>query len=400
MSKHDRHTDEELFREYAKTKDVNIRNKLIRNNEALVTYIVNKYYSSRKEHQERREDLLQEGKIGLLAAIDGFDVERGYRFSTYACVPTSTQILTKRGWKYYDELEDGDETLGYNNGKTEWTKINGIAKYHNAPQSKLGNEKWEAVCTPQHKWLVASKKDVTYHPDDSRPIRNVTLKPLTDIEVGDTIVTSVPIKRNQENKDAENLFTDVIGEQIKFISPYENGEVWCPNTGLGTWAAKDENGRVFLTGNTWWIRQAVNNYLINVEPMIHVPSHVRTQQNKVLRELKKDDRSFQNLLEDGTDSIDIEVSDKMLKSIQNAFQSRQITSIDQPVSNGKDEEDGAGQLKDIIPEDKPGLDILHDKTKLVEVFKKGLQHLSDRERNIILLRFDVIDENEVTSPES
>lgn len=43
--------------------------------------------------------------------------------------------------------------------------------------------------------------------------------------------------------------------------------------------------------------------------------------------------------------------------------------------------------------------MLHDKTKLVEVFKNGLKQLSDRERNIILLRFDVVDENEVIKEE-
>ena len=71
--------DEELFFEYAKNPGNNkLRNILLLKNQALVVYIVNKYYSTKKEHKEKREDLLQEGTIGLLSAIDGFKPELGF----------------------------------------------------------------------------------------------------------------------------------------------------------------------------------------------------------------------------------------------------------------------------------------------------------------------------------
>lgn len=225
--------DRDLFVEYAKTKNVGVRNKLAQNNQALVTYIVNKYYSSKKEHKKYREDLLQEGTIGLLSAIDGFNVELGFKFSTYA---------------------------------------------------------------------------------------------------------------------------------------------------------------------TWWIRQAVNNYLINIEPMIHVPSHVRTQHNKIIRKLKEENQTFQSLIENGYDNIEVDgenVSEKMMRSVQSAIRSKYITSIDQPI-NGNDESDG-GSLKDIIPEYKPGLDRLFDQAKLVDIVADGLGLLSERERLILLLRFDVLNEENISS---
>jgi len=223
--------DRDLFVEYAKTKNLTVRNKLVTNNQALVTFIVNKYYSSKKEHKKYREDLLQEGTIGLLSAIDGFNVELGFKFSTYA---------------------------------------------------------------------------------------------------------------------------------------------------------------------TWWIRQAVNNYLINVEPLIHVPSHVRTQHNKIIRKLKEENRSFQNLIENGFKEIEVDgesVSEKMMRSVQSAITSKYVTSIDQPTSNKDDQE--TGSLKDTLPEIKPGLDRLFDQAKLVDIISDGLMSLSDRERLILLLRFDVVDESNI-----
>jgi len=242
--------DEDLFREYAalktkivddeeqkkkqhKSKTIQVRNNLAQLNQPLVTYIVNKYYAGRKNHKKYREDLLQEGTIGLLSAIDGFDVNRGFRFSTYA---------------------------------------------------------------------------------------------------------------------------------------------------------------------TWWIRQAVNNYLINIEPMIHVPSHVRTQQNKLLRKLREESRTFQSLIEEQTQPvININgdtVSEKMLRSIRCAIESRYIGSLDKPISS-KTGDGGVATLKDFLPENKPSLDKLFDQAKLIHIFRDGLKNLPERERYILLLRFDIISENDI-----
>jgi RNA polymerase sigma factor (sigma-70 family) len=221
--------DEDMFLEYAKTKDKKIRNELINKNQALVTYIVNKYYATKKQHSKHREDLLQEGTIGLMSAIDGYDVTLGYRFSTYA---------------------------------------------------------------------------------------------------------------------------------------------------------------------SWWIRQAVNNYLINVEPMIHVPSHVRTQQNKIIRQLQEQNKTFQSLIEESItkDKSDGGLTNKMAKSIQSAMRSKYISSMEQPLSR-KQSDNGSepGTLKDVIPDENINLEKNIDKKKLVKVFKQSLDCLSDREKHILLLRFSVMD---------
>lgn len=84
-----------LFRRYHKTKifdevtgkikssDKKIRNELVNRNARLVTFVVNKFYN-KLEYRDIREDLIQEGFIGLFTAIDKFDPERGFKFSTYA----------------------------------------------------------------------------------------------------------------------------------------------------------------------------------------------------------------------------------------------------------------------------------------------------------------------------
>src|SRR3970282_2127903 len=75
---------DKIFFDYAASRTLSMRNEIVKRNQALVTYIVNKYYSNRKDHKNVREDLLQEGTIGLLSAIEGFKPELGYKFSTYS----------------------------------------------------------------------------------------------------------------------------------------------------------------------------------------------------------------------------------------------------------------------------------------------------------------------------
>ena len=57
------------------------RKKLIESNYRLVISIAKKYHRFNIDF----DDLLQESSIGLLKAVDRFDAELGYKFSTYAC---------------------------------------------------------------------------------------------------------------------------------------------------------------------------------------------------------------------------------------------------------------------------------------------------------------------------
>jgi RNA polymerase nonessential primary-like sigma factor len=71
--------EQELLKQ-VKLGDVQARKTLIESNLRLVTKIARQYRRPKIELL----DLIQEGNIGLIEAVDKFDAEMGYRFSTYA----------------------------------------------------------------------------------------------------------------------------------------------------------------------------------------------------------------------------------------------------------------------------------------------------------------------------
>lgn len=64
----------------AKDGDIDARDKLITSNLRLVVSIAKKYYNCGMTTQ----DLIQEGNLGLLKAIEKFDYTKGFKFCTYA----------------------------------------------------------------------------------------------------------------------------------------------------------------------------------------------------------------------------------------------------------------------------------------------------------------------------
>lgn len=93
----DRKRTHELFELYQQDHDPEIRDELVRMYLNLVEYLARRF----KSRGEPLEDLVQVGTIGLIKAVDRFDINRAVEFTTYA-TPTIVGELKRyfrdKGW--------------------------------------------------------------------------------------------------------------------------------------------------------------------------------------------------------------------------------------------------------------------------------------------------------------
>ncbi|GBO53712.1 cyanobacterial SigF-related sigma factor [Pseudanabaena sp. lw0831] len=81
FSAEDKTTSLELLKQYRKAPSTYLRDRLVRLNIGLVKKEVH-FWADR--HSELYDDLLQVGALGLIGAVDRFELNRGYAFSSFA----------------------------------------------------------------------------------------------------------------------------------------------------------------------------------------------------------------------------------------------------------------------------------------------------------------------------
>lgn len=75
------------------------------------------------------------------------------------CVPMDTEILTREGWKKYDQVKVGDETPAFEGERMVWSRIKRKFHYEDQPLVRTFNGTWEATTTPEHRWFGDKRVD-------------------------------------------------------------------------------------------------------------------------------------------------------------------------------------------------------------------------------------------------
>jgi len=82
----------DLWEQYKRTGDPALREEIILQNIPLVRHILARLAITRLSEETYR-DLVSQGVVGLIDAVDRFEPKRGWRFSTYATLRIRGQIL-------------------------------------------------------------------------------------------------------------------------------------------------------------------------------------------------------------------------------------------------------------------------------------------------------------------
>ena len=72
------------------------------------------------------------------------------------CVPLNSEILTRAGWRTYDQVAPGDEVLAYDcaSDACRWTPLLAVTVHESQPVVRLSSLHFDVLCTPEHSWAV------------------------------------------------------------------------------------------------------------------------------------------------------------------------------------------------------------------------------------------------------
>src|SRR5215216_1736465 len=140
------HAEEIDLSTRAKAGDTGARKRLIEKNLRLVVSVAKKYRGQGLPF----EDLIQEGNIGLMKAVEKFDPDRGFRFSTYATwwVKQAVQrAVADKGRTIRMPVHRGD-------------KLRKMARAYNELSSEMEHEPADEEVAGRLGWSVEDVRDL------------------------------------------------------------------------------------------------------------------------------------------------------------------------------------------------------------------------------------------------
>jgi len=141
-------------------------------------------------------------------------------------------------------------------------------------------------------------------------------------------------------------------------------------------------GYKFSTYATFWIRQAIQRGIANKARTIRIPVHIGQRERKIARASRELHAKLGREPTDDEISAETELPLDQIEEARDTI--RTITSLDRPVG-----EEGETALGDLLPSDEPEPSEEVDVSLRQEALRSALQHLPERERNVVKLRYGI-----------
>jgi RNA polymerase primary sigma factor len=209
------HQEEIDLSKRAKAGDKRARQRLIEKNLRLVVSVAKKY----RGYGLPFEDLIQEGNIGLMKAVEKYDPERGFRFSTYATWWIRQAVQRA--------VADKGRTIRVPVHMTE--KIRKMARTYNELSAELERDPTDEEVAERLEWTIGEVRDVKDAMPDAMSLNQPLSSETDSSELGELVederASDTPGTVMQEMESAQ------LGEAIQRL-PERNRYVLLRRYGL------------------------------------------------------------------------------------------------------------------------------------------------------------------------
>jgi RNA polymerase primary sigma factor len=197
------HHEEIDLSKRAKAGDQKARQRLIEKNLRLVVSVAKKY----RGYGLPFEDLIQEGNIGLMKAVEKYDPERGFRFSTYATWWIRQAVQRA--------VADKGRTIRVPVHMTE--KIRKMARTYNELSAELERDPTDEEVAERLEWTIGEVRDVKDAMPDAMSLNQPLSSEADSSELGELVederASDTPGTVMQEMESAQ------LGEAIERLLP-------------------------------------------------------------------------------------------------------------------------------------------------------------------------------------
>ncbi len=153
-----------------------------------------------------------------------------------------------------------------------------------------------------------------------------------------------------------------------------------------------DKGFKFSTYATWWIRQAITRSIADQARTIRIPVHMHERINKMLR--------VETMLSEkyGTEVTNQQIADEMGISVEKVLDLKKVSEVPVSLYTPIGEGDNDSVLIDFVPDDRCIEDYVVN-SGLHDDIMQALSVLSEREQQVLMLRFGIGEERPMTLEE-